>query len=134
MIMKFPSSAYCKHPRQIIIGSSQNIMLILTSSCSTTYLKKTMNTQQKGHDNASTHDNRVYFNLFNYLNWVWTSKSYRSERAMKSDWIGKKQHPNNNFMKAISHPQYNMIIKKIIECNHIKLLNQIFLDKSNRKD
>lgn len=73
-------------------------------------------------------------NLFNYLNWVWTSKSCRSESEMKADWIARSHNPNNNFMRAISHPQYNTIIKKVIDCNRIKLINQTFLDKYNKKD
>lgn len=53
---------------------------------------------------------------------------------MKADWIGRTHNPNNNFMRAISHPQYNAIIKKVIDCNRIKLVNQSFMDKYHKKD
>lgn len=65
---------------------------------------------------------------------MWTSKSDRSESEMKVDWIAKSHNPNNNFMGAISHPQYNTIIKKVIDCTRIKLVNQSFIDKYNKKD
>lgn len=72
--------------------------------------------------------------LFNYLNWVWASKSYRSQGEMKADWIAKNTNTNNNFMRAISHPQYGTTIKKVIDCNRIKLVNQTFMGKYNKKD
>lgn len=143
--MKFPSSAcnyYCKKPRQIIIYSDEPILSVLSSWCQMTHLEKPQlsrpGQQQSTADPCTepmfTNVSGGSLNLFNYLNWVWTSKSYRSESEMKADWIARSHNPNNNFMRAISHPQYNTIIKKVIDCNRIKLINQSFLDKYNKKD
>lgn len=142
--MKFPSSAcnyYCKPPRQIIF-SDTNIMQTMSDWCQQTYLEKPTITKQEAPANKRDIDNEPTFtnvsggslNLFNYLNWIWTGKSYRSEGEMKADWITKSTNPNNNFMHAISHPQYNTIIKKVIEYNRIKLVHQSFIDKYDKKD
>lgn len=133
--MKFPSSAcnyYCKKPRQIIIMSDSNyVMKTLSEWCMQPYLEKSVTTQPSTSKSKEPSESEPFLNKFkepplvllNYLNRVWTSKSYRSEGEIKSDWISRNTNPNNNFMRAISHPQYNTIIKKVIECNRIKLVN-----------
>lgn len=143
--MKFPSSAcnyYCKKPRQIIIWSEEPVLSVLSSWCTMTHLEKPPQIKQGQHNTSNdiltepmfTNVSGGSLNLFNYHNWVWTSKSYRSESEMKADWIGRSHNPNSNFMRAISHPQYNTIIKKVIDCDRIKLINQSFIDKYNKKD
>lgn len=83
--MKFPSSAcnyYCSEPRQILIMSDTPI----SSWCMMKRLEKpTINkpvvtSTKRDIDNEPTFTNVSggSLDLFNYLNWVWTSKSYRS--------------------------------------------------------
>lgn len=116
--MKLPSPAcnyHCKSPRQIIIRSDISVMKTLGDWCDQKYIEKphvrkaTSSVSYRDMENEPSFTNVSggSLNLFNYLNWIWTSKSYRSEGQMKADWITKSNNPNNNFMRAVSHPQYN---------------------------
>lgn len=134
--VKFPSSIanyFCQLPRYLLIKGLGTINAEFAEWCTNEYIPKSSlipkptTSREISDEPTFKSKSGTTLTLFNYLTYIFTSKKFRSEQDMKSHWLNRSN--NDNFMRAISHPMYDSVMKKVLECVKLKTLMMPFKEK-----
>lgn len=109
---------FCQKPRQLLLEGTDKINKQFCEWCKLDYIPKPSPANITERTEIQTEPpfkarSGTNLTLFNYLTYIYTSRQFKNEQDTKAYWLNRKA--SDNFMKAVSRPMYDTVMKKVLE-------------------